>query len=327
MEGNGVHVPGRRSMTAVVLGGSGFLGSHLCDALLAKGQNVIAVDDLSTGRLQNIEHLTGNKSFKFVQADISLELPYLGTPELILNFASPASPPAYLSMPVHTMRTGSLGTMHALELASKANTRFIMASTSEIYGDPLEHPQTESYWGNVNPVGVRSCYDEAKRFAESLTFAYQRERGTNTGIVRIFNTYGPRLDPKDGRVVSNFIMAAINNQPLNIYGDGSQTRSLCYVTDLVDGILRMADSKLTGPINLGNPNEMTILQLAHRVIDATQSKSTINFQSALSDDPQQRNPDIALAKAELNWFPATDLDAGLQSTVDWMTTMEQNNDK
>jgi dTDP-glucose 4,6-dehydratase len=314
-------------MTAVVLGGSGFLGSHLCDALLARGQDVIAVDDLSTGRLQNIEHLTGNKSFKFVQADISLELPDLGTPELILNFASPASPPAYLSMPIHTMRTGSLGTMHALELASKTNARFVMASTSEIYGDPLEHPQTESYWGNVNPIGVRSCYDEAKRFAESLTFAYQRERGTNTGIVRIFNTYGPRLDPKDGRVVSNFIMAAINNQPLNIYGDGSQTRSLCYVTDLVDGILRMADSKLTGPINLGNPNEMTILQLAHRVIDATQSRSTINFQSALSDDPQQRNPDIALAKAELNWFPATDLDAGLQSTVDWMTTMEQNNDK
>jgi dTDP-glucose 4,6-dehydratase len=277
--------------------------------------------------LQNIEHLTGNKSFKFVQADISLELPDLGTPELILNFASPASPPAYLSMPIHTMRTGSLGTMHALELASKTDARFVMASTSEIYGDPLEHPQTESYWGNANPVGVRSCYDEAKRFAESLTFAYQRERGTNTGIVRIFNTYGPRLDPKDGRVVSNFIMAAINNQPLNIYGDGSQTRSLCYVTDLVDGILRMADSKLTGPINLGNPNEMTILQLAHRVIDATQSRSTINFQSALSDDPQQRNPDIALAKAELNWFPATDLDAGLQSTVDWMTTMEQNNDK
>jgi dTDP-glucose 4,6-dehydratase len=314
-------------MTAVVLGGSGFLGSHLCDALLTRGQDVIAVDDLSTGRLQNIEHLIGNKSFKFVQADISLELPDLGTPELILNFASPASPPAYLSMPIHTMRTGSLGTMHALELASKTNARFVMASTSEIYGDPLEHPQTESYWGNANPVGVRSCYDEAKRFAESLTFAYQRERGTNTGIVRIFNTYGPRLDPKDGRVVSNFIMAAINNQPLNIYGDGSQTRSLCYVTDLVDGILRMADSKLTGPINLGNPNEMTILQLAHRVIDATQSKSTINFQSALSDDPQQRNPDIALAKAELNWFPATQLDAGLQSTVDWMTTMEQNNDK
>jgi dTDP-glucose 4,6-dehydratase len=314
-------------MTAVVLGGSGFLGSHLCDALLARGQDVIAVDDLSTGRLQNIEHLTCNKSFKFVQADISLELPDLGTPELILNFASPASPPAYLSMPIHTMRTGSLGTMHALELASKTNARFVMASTSEIYGDPLEHPQTESYWGNVNPIGVRSCYDEAKRFAESLTFAYQRERGTNTGIVRIFNTYGPRLDPKDGRVVSNFIMAAINNQPLNIYGDGSQTRSLCYVSDLVDGILRMADSTLTGPINLGNPNEMTILQLAHRVIDATQSRSTINFQSALSDDPQQRNPDIALAKAELNWFPATDLDAGLQSTVDWMTTMEQNNDK
>ena len=277
-------------MTAVVLGGSGFLGSHLCDALLARGQDVIAVDDLSTGRLQNIDHLKSNKSFKFVQADISLELPDLGTPELILNFASPASPPAYLSMPIHTLRTGSLGTMHALELASKTNARFVMASTSEIYGDPLEHPQTESYWGNVNPIGVRSCYDEAKRFSEALTFAHQRERGTNTGIVRIFNTYGPRLDPTDGRVVSNFIMAAINDLPLNIYGDGSQTRSLCYVSDLVDGILRMADSKINGPVNLGNPNEMTVLQLAQRIIDITDSKSEINFQSALSDDPQQILP-------------------------------------
>ena len=310
-------------MTAVVLGGSGFLGSHLCDALLARGQEVIAVDDLSTGRLQNIEHLKSNKSFKFIQADISLELPNLGTPELILNFASPASPPAYLSMPVHTMRTGSLGTMHALELASKTNARFVMASTSEIYGDPLEHPQTESYWGNVNPVGVRSCYDEAKRFSEALTFAYQRERGLNTGIVRIFNTYGPRLDPDDGRVVSNFIMAAIKNQPLNIYGDGSQTRSLCYVSDLVDGILRMADSDIPGPINLGNPNEMTILQLAQRIIELTQSKSTISFQAALSDDPQQRNPDIDLAKSQLGWFPHTHLNAGLQSTINWMTSMEK----
>ena len=310
-------------MTAVVLGGSGFLGSHLCDALLARGQDVIAVDDLSTGRLQNIDHLKSNKSFKFVQADISLELPDLGTPELILNFASPASPPAYLSMPVHTLRTGSLGTMHALELATKTNARFVMASTSEIYGDPLEHPQTESYWGNVNPIGVRSCYDEAKRFSEALTFAHQRERATNTGIVRIFNTYGPRLDPTDGRVVSNFIMAAINDLPLNIYGDGSQTRSLCYVSDLVDGILRMADSNINGPINLGNPNEMTVLQLAQRIIDITDSKSEINFQSALSDDPQQRNPDIALAKAELNWFPTTQLDAGLQSTINWMANMEK----
>ena len=310
-------------MTAVVLGGSGFLGSHLCDALLARGQDVIAVDDLSTGRLQNIDHLKSNKSFKFVQADISLELPDLGTPELILNFASPASPPAYLSMPVHTLRTGSLGTMHALELASKTNARFVMASTSEIYGDPLEHPQTESYWGNVNPIGVRSCYDEAKRFSEALTFAHQRERATNTGIVRIFNTYGPRLDPTDGRVVSNFIMAAINDLPLNIYGDGSQTRSLCYVSDLVDGILRMADSKINGPINLGNPNEITVLQLAKRIIDITDSKSEINFQSALSDDPQQRNPEITLAKDELNWFPTTQLDAGLQSTINWMANMEK----
>ena len=314
-------------MTAVVLGGSGFLGSHLCDALLARGQDVIAIDDLSTGRLQNIEHLTNNKSFKLIQADISHGLPDLGDPELILNFASPASPPAYLSMPIHTMRTGSLGTMHALELASKTNARFVMASTSEIYGDPLEHPQTESYWGNVNPIGVRSCYDEAKRFAESLTFAYQRERGTNTAIVRIFNTYGPRLDPKDGRVVSNFIMAAINDQPLNIYGDGSQTRSLCYVSDLIDGIIKVADSKETGPINLGNPNELTVLQLAHKIIELTQSRSTINFQKALSDDPRQRKPDIKIASANLDWFPHTNLDIGLHSTIDWMSTMEKQNAK
>jgi nucleoside-diphosphate-sugar epimerase len=313
-------------MTAVVLGGSGFLGSHLCDALLARGQDVIAVDDLSTGRLQNIDHLIDNKSFKFIQADISLELPDLGTPELILNFASPASPPAYLSMPVHTMRTGSLGTLHALELASKTNARFVMASTSEIYGDPLEHPQTESYWGNVNTIGVRSCYDEAKRFSESLSFAYHRERGANIGVVRIFNTYGPRLDPTDGRVVSNFIMAALHDQPLNIYGDGSQTRSLCYVSDLVDGILRMADSNLTGPVNLGNPHEMTVLQLAQRIIQLTYSNSEINFQSPLPDDPQQRNPNIALATSSLHWIPLTQLDAGLQLTIQWMRNMERNND-
>jgi dTDP-glucose 4,6-dehydratase len=309
-------------MTAVVLGGSGFLGSHLCDALLARGQDVIAVDDLSTGRLQNLNHLKENNSFKFIKADISLGLPDLGTPELILNFASPASPPAYLSMPTHTLRTGSIGTLNALDLAWKTNARFVMASTSEIYGDPLEHPQNEKYWGNVNPVGVRSCYDEAKRFSESLTLAYKREKGSNVGIIRIFNTYGPRLDPNDGRVVSNFIIAALSNQPLNIYGDGSQTRSLCYVSDLVDGILRMADSNIQGPINLGNPNEITIMQLAQRVIDLTESKSTINFQSALSDDPQRRNPDITLAKTEFDWFPSTHLDAGLQSTIDWMATEE-----
>ena len=310
-------------MTAVVLGGSGFLGSHLCDALLARGQNVIAVDDLSTGRLQNVVHLQNNKSFRLIQSDISQGLPNLGKPDLILNFASPASPPAYLEMPIHTMRTGSIGTMHALELATTSHSRFIMASTSEIYGDPLEHPQTEAYWGNVNSIGLRSCYDEAKRFSESLSFAYHRERSTNIGIVRIFNTYGPRLDPTDGRVVSNFIMAALHNQPLNIYGDGSQTRSLCYVSDLVDGILRMADSKISGPINLGNPNEMTVLQLAQRIIDLTRSQSTINFQSSLPDDPQQRNPDITLAKSKLDWFPHTDLDTGLQSTIHWMSTMER----
>ena len=310
-------------MTAVVLGGSGFLGSHLCDALLARGQNVIAVDDLSTGRLQNVAHLQNNKSFRLIQSDISQGLPDLGKPDLILNFASPASPPAYLEMPIHTMRTGSLGTMHALELATTSHSRFIMASTSEIYGDPLEHPQTEAYWGNVNSIGLRSCYDEAKRFSESLSFAYHRERSTNIGIVRIFNTYGPRLDPTDGRVVSNFIMAALHNQPLNIYGDGSQTRSLCYVSDLVDGILRMSDSNISGPINLGNPNEMTVLQLAQRIIDLTRSQSTINFQSSLPDDPQQRNPDITLAKSKLDWFPHTDLDTGLQSTIHWMSTMEK----
>ena len=312
-------------MRAVVFGGSGFLGSHLCDALLARDHEVIAVDDLSTSRKKNIAHLANTKSFKFIQADISKGLPKLGKPDLIFNLASPASPPAYLSMPIHTLRTGSLGTMHTLELATQSQSRFVMASTSEIYGDPLQHPQTESYWGNVNPIGPRSCYDESKRFAEALTFAYKREHATNTGIIRIFNTYGPRLNPTDGRVVSNFIMAALNDQPLNIYGDGSQTRSLCYVSDLVDGIVKMSEVDATGPVNLGNPAELTISELAKKIISLTGSSSKINYLPALDDDPQKRKPAISLANKVLNWYPQTTLDGGLQLTINWMAITEHKN--
>lgn len=312
-------------MRAVVFGGSGFLGSHLCDKLLAHDHEVIAVDDLCTGRKKNIAHLANTKSFKFIQADISKGLPKLGKPDLIFNLASPASPPAYLSMPIHTLRTGSLGTMLTLELATQSQSRFVMASTSEIYGDPLQHPQTELYWGNVNPIGPRSCYDEAKRFSEALTFAYKREHATNTGIIRIFNTYGPRLNPTDGRVVSNFIMAALNDQPLNIYGDGSQTRSLCYVSDLVDGIVKMSEVDATGPINLGNPAELTISELAKKIISLTGSSSKINYLPALDDDPQKRRPAISLANNLLNWYPQTTLDRGLQLTIDWMAITKHKN--
>lgn len=309
-------------MRAVVFGGSGFLGSHLCDALLARDYEVIAVDDLSSSRKKNIAHLADAKSFKFIQTDISKGLPKLGKPDIIFNLASPASPTAYLSMPIHTLRTGSLGTMHALELATQSQSRLVMASTSEIYGDPLQHPQTESYWGNVNPIGPRSCYDEAKRFAEALTFAYKREHATNIGIIRIFNTYGPRLNPTDGRVVSNFITAALNSQPLNIYGDGSQTRSLCYVSDLVDGIIKMGEVDATGPVNLGNPTEQTISDLAKKIISLTGSSSKVVYLPALDDDPQRRKPAISLANKLLNWHPHTTLDEGLQLTINWMASAE-----
>lgn len=306
-------------MISVVLGGAGFLGSHICDALITKKKDVVAVDDLSTGRIENIAHLFDNPRFKFCQSDISESFPELNEIETIFNFASPASPPSYLSMPIHTLKTGSIGTLRGLEIALQSKSRFVMASTSEVYGDPLLNPQAETYWGNVNPIGERSCYDEAKRFSEALCFAFKSEHDANIGVLRIFNTYGPRLDESDGRVVSNFIHAAINNNPLKIYGSGMQTRSLCFVSDLVTGILGMAESTASGPINLGNPNELTVLALAQKIIELTNSNSELHFLPALSDDPQQRCPDISKAMDILKWKPETSLDKGLDLTIDWFS--------
>ena len=303
----------------VVLGAAGFLGSHLCDHLVARGDTVVGIDDLSSGNLKNIEHLNDQDTFSFFQNDICLDIPVRGTIDAILNFASPASPPRYLERPVHTLRTGSHGTERALELAVATNARFIMASTSEVYGDPSEHPQSESYNGNVNPIGYRSCYDEAKRYSEALCMAYARSRDANIGIVRIFNTYGPRLDATDGRVVSNFIMQALTGDDITVYGDGLQTRSFCYVSDLVRGVVSLLDSSEQGPINIGNPTENTMLELASKVIELCNSSSQIVFRDLPVDDPTRRKPDIAKATKLLKWQPQIALEDGLRTTIDWFS--------
>jgi nucleoside-diphosphate-sugar epimerase len=302
----------------VVLGGSGFLGSHLCDQLLSRGDEVVCVDDFSTGRQSNVAHLAGSPGFTLVEADISKGIPVEGEVTGVLNLASPASPPDYLALPLETLAVGSEGTRKGLELAEQHGVRFLMASTSEVYGDPDVHPQSETYWGNVNPVGPRSVYDEAKRFAEALTMAHHRARGTDVGIVRIFNTYGPRLRPDDGRVVSNFLLQAMRGEPLTVYGDGSQTRSLCYVEDEVRGLLAMFDSGLTGPINIGNPDEYTVLQLARTIIDLLGSPSVIEYRPLPTDDPTRRRPDISVARAELGWEPTTTLEEGLSRTAAYL---------
>ena len=301
----------------VVLGAAGFLGSHLCDYLINRGDEVVGVDDLSTGSLENIAHLKENSRFSFIRGDICNEVSVAGTVDAVLNFASPASPPRYQAIPIQTLRTGSLGTENALRLAMEKKARFVMASTSEVYGDPAVSPQPESYWGNVNSIGERSCYDEAKRYAEAICMAYKREHDIDLGIVRIFNTYGPRLDPKDGRVVSNLITQALLGQDLTIYGDGSQTRSFCYVSDEVRGIISLMDSKLTGPVNIGNPNEFTMNELAERVRDLTGKNCQIQYQPLPADDPLRRCPDITLAKRELSWVPEIELDEGLGYTIAW----------
>jgi dTDP-glucose 4,6-dehydratase len=303
--------------TSVVLGAAGFIGSHLCDALLASNYSVIAVDDFSSGRMNNIEHLLSRNDFNFIEQDICNPISIIGEVDLIFNFASLASPPRYLKQPIHTLRTGSVGVENAIELAIAKNARLVHASTSEVYGDPLQHPQSESYWGNVNPIGERSCYDEAKRFAESLCMAYSKTESLNVGIVRIFNTYGPRLDPYDGRVVSNFVNQALLGVDVSIYGDGTQTRSFCYISDLVRGIMAMANSNLTGPINLGNPKEFSMLELAQIVIEKTKSSSAIVFQKLPSDDPKMRCPDISLAEEALCWRPFINLEQGLDSLITW----------
>jgi len=303
---------GRR---VVVTGGAGFLGSHLCEALVTRGDRVVAVDDLSTGVADNVGALVANPAFELVVADVSETIPVEGPVDAVMHFASPASPPDYLARPLETLAVGSEGTRHALALAAAHGARFILASTSEVYGDPVVHPQPETYWGNVNPVGPRSVYDEAKRFAEALTMATHRARGLDVGIVRIFNTYGPRLRPGDGRVVSNFLVQAMEGRPLTVYGDGSQTRSLCFVEDEVAGILALLNSALTGPVNIGNPDELTVLDLAHAVLALTGSTSTIVYEPLPTDDPTRRRPDITVARRELGWEPVVPLEEGLRRTL------------
>jgi nucleoside-diphosphate-sugar epimerase len=304
----------------VVLGASGFLGSHLCDALIARGDEVVGVDDLSSSSGVNLKHLENSNQFTFLKSDISVAIPVHGKVDAVLNFASPASPPRYFDMPIHTLRTGSQGTENALQFALENDARLVMASTSEVYGDPNVTPQHESYWGNVNPIGDRSCYDEAKRYAEALCMAYKRQYGSNIGIVRIFNTYGPRLDQHDGRVVSNFVCQAIRGEDITIYGDGTQTRSFCYVDDEIRGILALLDSNETGPINIGNPNEFTMLELANLVIELTGTSSKIVYRPLPSDDPMQRCPDISKARQLLNWEPVVNLNEGLAQTIDWFAS-------
>ncbi|MFZ9786588.1 MAG: UDP-glucuronic acid decarboxylase family protein [Ilumatobacteraceae bacterium] len=301
----------------VVLGGAGFLGSHLCDALVKRGDEVVAVDNFSTGSKNNLQQLNNAKNFSVVDADICEPIEIAGRVDLVLNFASPASPKKYLQIPIQTLQAGSLGTENAVQLALKSNARLIMASTSEVYGDPLTTPQSETYFGNVNPIGVRSCYDEAKRFAEALLMAHSRVSGLNLGIVRIFNTYGPRLDPDDGRVVSTLISQAVSNQDLTVHGDGKQSRSFCYVDDLIRGVIALADSNEIGPINLGNDKEISVLELANLVLKINQSSNKITFTQAMDDDPQQRCPDLTLAKSKLNWSPTISVEDGLSRTIDW----------
>jgi len=299
----------------LVTGGAGFLGSHLCDRLLERGDEVVCADNLFTGSKRNIEHLHGNPRFEFIRHDVTFPL-YLEVDE-IYNLACPASPIHYQHDPVQTTKTSVHGAINMLGLAKRLRCPIFQASTSEVYGDPSVHPQTEAYWGNVNPIGIRSCYDEGKRCAETLFFDYHRQHGLDIKVARIFNTYGPRMHPNDGRVVSNFIVQALQGNPITIFGEGQQTRSFCYVDDLVEGFLRFMNTEpgFTGPVNLGNPGEFTIRQLAEKVIELTGSKSQLEFKPLPSDDPLQRKPDISLAQSKLNWTPEVQLEAGLKKTI------------
>ena len=308
-------------MRVLITGGAGFLGSHLCDRFLAEGHSVIAIDNLITGKTANIEHLAGHDRFYFIKHDVTNYIYVEGQIDAVLHFASPASPIDYLELPIPTLKVGALGTHKALGLAKAKNARFLLASTSEVYGDPLVHPQTEDYWGNVNPIGPRGVYDEAKRFAEALTMAYHRYHQVDTRIVRIFNTYGPRMRLEDGRVVPNFIAQALRGDPLTVYGDGSRTRSFCYVKDLVEGIYRLLMSNEVEPVNIGNPIEMTILEFAQKVVELTGSESEITFvqptDMRIKDDPKVRQPDISKARRILKWEPIVSLDEGLRETIEY----------
>lgn len=303
----------------LITGGAGFLGSHLADILLQRGYHVICMDNLITGSMSNIEHLFGREDFLYINHDVTNFMHVPGHIDNILHFASPASPIDYLKLPIQTLKVGSLGTHKALGLAKEKNARLLLASTSEVYGDPLLHPQPENYWGNVNPIGPRGVYDEAKRFAEAITMAYQRYHGVETRIVRIFNTYGPRMRVEDGRVVSTFITQALKGESLTVFGDGNQTRSFCYVSDEVDGIIRLLESDIKTPVNIGNPYEMTVGELGHLVIELTNSKSEIVYKPLPEDDPKVRQPDISLAREKLGWEPKVPLREGLQKTIDYFS--------
>ena len=303
--------------TAVVTGGAGFLGSHLCDRLISEGFRVIAIDNFITGGSDNIEHLAGSSDFRFIRHDVSEFIFVPGPVDFVFHFASPASPIDYLEHPIPTLKVGALGTHNTLGLAKDKGAAFFLASTSECYGDPQVHPQNEDYWGNVNPIGPRGVYDEAKRFAEAMTMAYHRYHRMNTRIVRIFNTYGPRMRLRDGRVVPSFISQALNQEPLTVFGDGSQTRSFCYVSDLIDGIFRLAMSDYHGPVNLGNPQEMTIRQFAEKILEITGAKSEISYKPLPVDDPKVRQPDITRARKLLNWEPKVAFEDGIRATIDY----------
>ena len=299
----------------VVTGGAGFLGSHLCDRLVERGDDVVCIDNLITGNPANIDHLADHPRFELTKSDVSTYLDVDGPVDVVMHFASPASPVDYLEMPIQTLKVGSLGTHNSLGLAMAKEAKFFLASTSEVYGDPLVHPQPESYWGNVNPVGPRGVYDEAKRFAEAITMAYHRYHGLDTRIVRIFNTYGPRMRPEDGRVVSNFIVQALQDKPLTVYGDGEQTRSFCFVDDEVRGLIALLDSSEVDPVNIGNPAEFTVRELAAIVLEVTGSSSEIEFHPLPVDDPAQRRPDITRARELLGWEPTVDLREGVERTA------------
>jgi len=304
-------------IVSVVTGGAGFLGSHLCDRLLADGHRVICIDNLITGDTANIAHLLGNRRFNFVHHDVTNYIFIDGPVHNVLHFASPASPIDYLKLPIQTLKVGSLGTHKALGLAKSKGARFLIASTSEVYGDPLIHPQPEEYWGNVNPIGYRGVYDEAKRFSEAMTMAYHRYHGVNTRIVRIFNTYGTRMRINDGRAIPAFISQALRGEDITVFGDGSQTRSVCYVDDLIDGIVRLIMSDITDPVNIGNPDEIPILQLAKEILELTRSKSRIVFRDLPQDDPKVRQPDISKARKFLSWEPKVDRIEGLKKTLEY----------
>ena len=306
-------------MKILLTGGAGFIGSHLCDFLLEKGHYVICADNLLTGDIKNIKHNLQNKRFEFIKHDVTKPLKISGRIDYVLHFASPASPVDYMNYPLETLDVGSIGTKNLLELAKKKKAKFLLASTSEVYGDPKVSPQSEEYFGNVNPVGPRSVYDEAKRFAEALTSAYIREKLVDARIVRIFNTYGPRMGLDDGRVVPNFIKQALTGQPLTVYGDGSQTRSFCYVSDMVSGIYKLMYTKTAGPINIGNPKELKVNEFANVILKLTGSRSKIVYKPLPQDDPKQRRPDISKAKKELGWAPEVDLEEGLRKTIAWFS--------